>query len=422
AIAGHKASEMYQTAYDAEQYDRQENVTILQYQKYLYTLSGLAVNDKWSPNHKICSNFFNRFVTQENQYLLGNGVNMNEDNKEKLGKNFDYKLQQMGRNALVDGLAFGFWNLDHLETFKLTEFVPLFDEEDGSLKAGIRFYQIDASKPFRATLFEVDGYTDYIRRADDDMRGLNPKRPYQIISVRSDADGVEVVDGLNYPGFPIIPMYGNPNRQSELVGLRGSIDAYDLIQSGFANDMDGAHLYWILKNSGGMDDEDVAKFLDRINVLNVAQVEDAEEATPHEIPIPYESRVAYLDKLEQTMYQDFQALNIKDISASSKTATEIQAAYQPFDNKVDAYEYQVLDFLDGLFAIVGIEDEPSFTRSKVVSRSDDVQTLLMGAEYLDRDYVTKKICDILGDPDAAQENIDNRDNEDAERFGLTDNG
>ncbi|MCD8207071.1 MAG: phage portal protein [Bacteroidales bacterium] len=411
AINDHKSSEMYRIASDAEEYDRQNNVTIMNYRKVLYTLSGQVVPDVYSPNHKIVSNFFNRFTTQENQYLLGNGMTLeNPDNKAKLGTDFDQKLQVMGRNALVQGVSFGFWNVDHLETFKLTEFVPLYDETTGQLMAGIRFFQVAADKPLQMTLYEPDGFTEYIRDKEGTMsiREGKEKRAYALITVTSQADGEEVVGGMNYPSFPIVPMWGNPHKQSELVGLRQSIDAYDLIKSGFANDMDGAHIYWLLKNSGGMDDVDLANFLQRLNLQKIASVEDDSEITAHEISIPYESRVAYLDRLEQDMYNDYQALNVADITGGNKTATEINAAYQPFDNKVDQYEYCVLQFVTEILKLAGIEDNPTFTRAKVANQNDNMSTLLMAAPYLDDDYLVQKICAILGDPDAAQDILDRK--------------
>uniref|UniRef100_A0AAU8B5L0 Portal protein n=1 Tax=Dulem virus 33 TaxID=3145751 RepID=A0AAU8B5L0_9CAUD len=427
AINGHKASELYKMAVDAEEYDRQRNVTILSYQKLLYTLAGKAVPDNYSANYKIASNFFNRFVTQENQYLLGNGVTLDKKaNKDKLGMDFDQVLQRAGRNALVQAVCFGFWNLDHLEVFKLTEFVPLYDEENAALMAGIRFWQISEDKPLRATLFELDGYTDYIRK-DGNMIVLYKKRNYKQVVRQSEADGVEIYDGGNYPGFPIIPLWGNPHHQSELVGLRQSIDAYDLIKSGFANDVDDAsQIYWIMSNTGGMDDVDRAQFLSRIKATHIvdADASSGTETEAHTIEAPYLSRTAYLDRLEQDMYNDYQALNVSAISGGQKTATEITAAYQPFDNKVDQFEYCVRDFLRGLFQIVGIEGKPSFTRIKIPTQSEDMQVLLMAAQYLDDEYVTKKVCAILGDPDAAEEILKRKAAEDLDRLsgGGNDDG
>lgn len=419
AINQHKGSELYKIAFDAEEYDRQQNITILSYQKLLYTMSGKAVPDNYSANHKVASNFFNRFVTQENQYLLGNGVTLeNDSNKKRLGNDFDQTLQRAGRNALVQGVCFGFWNLDHLEVFKLTEFVPLYNEENASLMAGIRFWQIDGDKPLRTTLYELDGYTDYLKPKNGDMKLLHKKRKYKQFVQVSEADGEEIYDGENYPGFPIIPMWGNLHHQSELIGLRQSIDAYDLIKSGFANDLDDAtQIYWLVSGGDGMDDVDMAKLRERLKVTKMAATESGEQTiSAQTIDIPYESRTAYLDRLEQDMYNDYQALNVSAISGGQKTATEITAAYQPFDNKVDQFEYCVIDFLQGLFKIVGIEDNPTFTRTKIPTQSEDMQVLMMAAPYLDDEYVTRKACAILGDPDAADEILKRKDAENLDRL------
>ena len=175
AIDQHKTTEAYKTAYDAEQYFKHRNVTINNYRKILYTVTGKAVPDNWSANFKMASKFFHRFVVQENQYLLGNGVTwVKKETKDKLGNkkySFDTQLQKAGKKALVHGVSFGFFNLDHVDIFDLLEFIPLYDEEDGSMKAGIRFWQIDDSKPLRATLYELDGYTDYIWRENGRSEG-----------------------------------------------------------------------------------------------------------------------------------------------------------------------------------------------------------------------------------------------------------
>lgn len=168
AIDEHKRSPVFSVARDAEMYDKRQNVTIRRYQRILYTMSGQAVADPFRANHKIASGFFPRFVNQQNQFLLGNGVTLTDaNNKEKLGAGFDRRLQKLGHAAIVGGVAFGFWNLDHLDVFRVTEFVPLYDENNGALMAGIRFWQVAKDKPLRATLYELDGYTDYIQTDEE---------------------------------------------------------------------------------------------------------------------------------------------------------------------------------------------------------------------------------------------------------------
>lgn len=74
AIFEHKASKSYKAALDAELYFKNENPTITKYQKLLYTMTGKAVPDNFSANHKLASNVYFRFITQTVQYLLGYGL------------------------------------------------------------------------------------------------------------------------------------------------------------------------------------------------------------------------------------------------------------------------------------------------------------------------------------------------------------
>lgn len=394
AINNHKDSDLYKQAVIAKEYDAHRNVTIANFQKLLYTLNGKVIPDNYSPNYKLRSNFFANFITQETQYLLGNGVTLKkEENKAKLGAGFDTRLQDAAHDALVGGVSYGFWNLDHLEVFDVTEFVPLLDEENGTLRSGIRFWQVCTSKPLRATLFEPDGFTQYIRRSGEEMMILEPKRGYVAVEATSEIDGTELLAYQNYPGFPIIPMYGNRAKQSELVGQREAIDCYDLIKSGFANTVDDASvIYWTISNAGGMDEIDMARFKESMRRIGVGLVDDdGAKAEAHTITIPVEAREALLSRISDDLYRDFQMLDVTKLQGGQKTATEINAAYQPMDNKVDQFEYCVIDFLQALFKIVGIEDEPSFTRSKVTNQLEQTQMVLLAANYLDDETILNKL-------------------------------
>lgn len=421
AINDHKNSDLYQQAKIAREYDEHRNVTIITVQKLLYTLSGKAIPDNYSANYKLRSAFFPIFMRQETQYLLSNGVILkNAENKKRLGRKFDNQIQDLARSALVGGVAYGFWNLDHLEVFTALEFVPLLDEENGSLRAGIRFWQVAANKPLRATLYEPDGFTQFIRRSGKEMEILAPKRGYISVEASSEVDGTEILEYQNYPGFPIIPMYGNRARQSELVGQREAIDCYDLIKSGFADTVDDASIiYWTISNAGGMDEIDMARFKETMRRIGVGLVDDdGAKAEAHTLTIPVEAREALLSRLSDDLYRDFQMLDTTKIQGGQKTATEITAAYQQMDNKVDEFEYCVGDFLYQLFALIGIDDEPTFTRSKIVNQLEQTQMVLLAASYLDDETILSKL------PWLTQEEIVNilkrKSAEELERYSTKD--
>lgn len=408
-INQHKTTNLYKTALVADSYDKHKNKTINDYQKFLYDMTGRAIPDNYSANYKMASRFFNRFITQENQYLLGNGITWGEEStKDKLGKDFDTMLQKLGRMALSGAVSFGYWNFDHLEAFSVLEFVPIYDEENGALMAGIRFWQVADDKPLRATFYEIDGYTDYIYNTkEDDRKVLREKRAY-ILKVReSERDGVEIYAGENYPTFPIVPLWGNPQKQSEIVGIREQIDCYDLIKSGYANNVDeGSLIYWTLQNAGGMDDHDLASFIQKMKTLHASTLDEGVTAESHNLEAPYQSREALLEKLRSDLYDDAMALDTKNIANGATTATQIKAAYEPLNSKTDQYEYCIREFIENLLKVAGIEDEPTFTRSIIVNNQEEMQLVIQGAQFLTPEYVIEKMLNLLGDGDRAKDMID----------------
>lgn len=422
-INEHKGSELYQTAYEADCYNRKRNKTIMDYQKMLYTLTGKLIPDAYSANHKMTSAFFNRFITQENQYLLGNGITWtNEATKKALGDDFEQKLQKAGEAALWGGVSFVFWNVDHMNVFTALEYAPIYDEENGAMRAGVQFWQIDDTKPLRATLYTEDGYTEFIWRRDgDDARGevLAPTRPYIQTIETTEAGLYETYDGENYPSFPIVPLWANNNKQSELVGIQEQIDCYDLIKSGYANNVDdGSIIYWVVKNAGGMDDVDLAKFVERIKTVHAVEMDIDQTAEPKTIEPPYQSREALLEKLEKDLYKDAMALNTETIASGAVTATQIKAAYEPLNSKVDQYEHCIKECLKDVLELAGIDDTPTFTRSMLVNATEEIQAVLQASPYLSDEYVTKKLLTLLGDSDQAEDILKQMDADEIDRLNY----
>ena len=427
-INDHKASEKYKTARDAELYIRQLNPMIMNYQKYLYTVSGKAIPDNYSSNYKAASNFFKRFVTQPINYLLANGVSFTKDDtKERLGKNFDRMIYEGLYKAMVGEASFLFWNVNRIEkAFSMTEFVPLWDEETGLLSSGVRFWQLASNKPLRITLFEIDGYTEFFQDEKKNLKILNPKRAYKLVKTGTQIDGVESVVGENYDGFPIVPMYANMEKQSELVGLRDEINAFDLIGSGLANDLEDIQsAFWILSNANGMEEVDLARFLYQLKRVKAAVLDDdGAKAEPHTLDVPYQAREAYLSRLENNMYYDAMAMNAKDITAGNVTATAIRAAYDNLDQKTSEMRMCVEDAIEGILKLAGIEDKPKFKLNRISNDTETTQNVLAAAQYLDHRTILEKLPFV--EEEEVDEILKRTAEEEMERFEseerLVDNG
>ena len=428
AIAAYKNTETYRTACDADEYDAQRNVGISTVIPMIYNVAGDKVTDRTRANHHIACNLFNRLNTQRCMYSLGNGVSFidpyeaaegtPDTTKELLGRHFDHDLIEAGYHALIHGVSYLFWDADRVYVFKATEFVPLEDEHDGTMRAGIRFWQLEPSKPLNAVLYEEDGFTEY-RAVDGRLEETAPKRAYKVTYQYTEHDGeMYVSDEENYPSLPVVRMYGSRLRQSTLVGMRESIDAYDLIRSGFANDLqDCAQVYWIVENYGGMTDDDLRQFLDRLKLNHIANADTQSggKVTPYTQEIPTNARERCLEEIRNGIFEDFGALDVHAVQAGA-TNDHIDAAYQPMDENAADFEHWVSDAIVQLLALQGIEDEPIFRRSRISNQLEQVQMLVQEAAWLDEGTILRKLPNVT--PDEANAIMTANEEEDIDRMGF----
>lgn len=414
-ISQHMASEEYRIARDADLYERCLNVTINQ---VTAMYSGKKTWDESARKSKIATNAFHRLNTQRVNYLLGNGIfftrkeqRLDEDSgriirvdvtKEAMGPKFDGDVKKWAYDALIHRVAFAYVTEDSLNIYPLTAFAPLWDEMTGALRAGVHFWRIDKDKPMYAELYTETGRTDY--RSRDGASGMiltaqGEEQPYSMTVYETEAEGVvEVAEEKAATRLPVVPMWGSRKRQSTLVELRPKIDAYDLINSGFADtEKDCSKIYWLIENCGGMTEKDMQKFLDDIREKHIAKVDstsftgDARSAlTPYTQEVPYEGTKAYLEHCKAELYDDFGALDVHTIAAGS-TNDHIDAAYQPLDEEADDLEYCVIEAIQQVLALRGIEDTPQFKRNRVSNTFQTIQGVMMAANVLGQRKTLEKL-------------------------------
>lgn len=424
AISEHENSAEYKIAVTADEYDRKRNTTICRYVQTIMDVTGLRIVDITAANNKICSNFFHRLNTQRNMYSLGNGLTFaNETTKAKLGRNADVLIKKAAYKALKHGRAFIFWDGRQMHIFPVTEFKPFPDEESGIVRAGIRFWRLSKDKPLIAVLYTENGYKKFIYRNGEQPEIIPAEKEkytaYKVTMRTVELTGeLEVVGEDNWDGkLPIVPLYGSELRQSTLVGMREQIDAFDLIRSGFANNLqDCAEIYWIVKRTGGMSEEDLAEFRNRLKTQHIAAVnsefDDAEGDTvaPYTQQIPFEARKAFLDEIRAGIYEDFGGLDVHTIAAGD-TNDHIDAAYQPLDEEADDFEYQIIEAVVALLSLQGVDEEaatPSFKRNRISNQKEQTEMIMETLDLIGDELALKKLPFLTPDEVAARlEMMDN---------------
>ena len=77
---------------------------------------------------------------------------------------------------------------------------------------------------------------------------------------------------------------------------------------------------------------------------------------------------------------------------------------------------QVTDWIIRVLEVLGIDDMPSYTRSVIVNRTEEINALSAAADHLSEEYVGNKILEMFGDIDKADEVRSQRIEEGAETF------
>ncbi len=389
SINDFKNSKEYQKMIEAEAYYNGDNTTILNRFPMVYLKDGM-VKDLARANNQVPTNFLEYIVTQEVSTLLSNGLKTEDTIKKALGDDkFDIQLMNGSLRALIDGVNWGYCYIKDNE-FKVaiwrgTEFIPLFDERTGDLKAGIRFYQIDSNKPIYIEFYEEDGITEYKIEKDKLNNNSKPimiqdKRPY-LTKILKSAITTTIAGAKNWSKLPIFPLYANEKKKSVFTtSFKAKNDLYDIIFSDFGNTLeDSRDVFWVLKNYQG---EDINEFYRDYKEYKAIKVDDEGEATPHTIEVPHQARETALKLIEQALYKEAMALDTSTLTGSSLNTTAIKSASDSLNKKVDKFEWQVVEFVSNIinlyleFMNKELEYQIKFNRSGLMNDTELIDNLV----------------------------------------------
>lgn len=417
-IASYKASDEFKAAAVADGYYTGEKTAvdskcILKPQKVIYTEEGKekkCTQMAEVSGNRINCDFFRRFVVQRTHYSLANGVVIDGNPSEDvLGGGVDHDISTAAQKAQIHGICWGYWNADHLEIIPaydggLSGFVALVDERTSQPMVGIHFWQLDTDRPLWVRLFETDGLTEYRQTKEQPhLVEHTKKRPYKL-TIATDAAGSEVVDGENYGSLPVVPLYANDMQRSTLTpAIKRKIDAYDVITSDFADNLEQANeIYWVLNNFGGTQ-SDIAETLETIHKLKaIANVSDGMGSSTVEaksFDVPYAARQTAIALLTETLHDDAMIVNLKEITGGSLTNVAIETAFTRMDLGADELEWQVFSFVQQLLRLNGVDTEDiAFKRARLFNASETIQNI-----YLMRQDISQRTALTLNPMIAADE-------------------
>ena len=334
------------------------------------------------PRQNIYSNFFGRIVKQLVNRLLYYDVSFDDDvTLLKMGNKFHQSLRDIAFDAAVSGVSWGFWQNGKLVHFPSDGFIPIYNDRNGKIEKGIKFWQVREDLPTFYQLFEVDGITEWQSEKDANILTLvKDKTPYRY-QIRAWQTGRrDVVNIQNYGVLPIIPMYPNMERRSELTKpIQTKINAYDLLNTFYTDEfLQSKFVYWMITGFQG-NAEELIKIRDIVRKLGIiANTDEQSKITTQTLEPPHNAQEKIMKQLVREIFRDAMVFNTEEITTIGTTATAVKASQYSEDIKVRGFEHNAEVFIRGIMDLAGVESRAvSFTHFRLLDEESITRRLVM---------------------------------------------
>lgn len=134
------------------------------------------------------------------------------------------------------------------------------------------------------------------------------------------------------------------------------------------------------------------------------------------IEIPYEARERCIAQLRNKMYENYGGFDIHMVEAGA-TNDHIDAAYWPMDEEADDFEYEIIDTVQAILGMMGVDESesvPIFKRNRVSNQKEQTEMVVSAAQYLDDRTIVEKLPFIT--VDEVEDILERKDGESHDRF------
>ncbi|MDN2612997.1 phage portal protein [Apilactobacillus sp. EABW-1NA] len=329
-----------------------------------------AKKDKRDPirkaNNRVSSNFYQILVDQEAGYLATNDPSidvgddeLNQKIKMVLGDSLALTMQNLIIDVSNAGVGWIHYWIDSNGNFKYgivtpEQVYPIYaDNLENEVVAVERVYQVlntdpKSSKTYN-TIIEYWDDTTCTSYVVDNNATFSPYNQFDIVDVSTnETSGVGNVFEHGLGRVPFIKFRKNMYEKPELDKVKGTIDVYDKVYNGFANDLqDIQQTLMVLKGYGGVN---LDEFMDALRTYKAIKVDTDGDVDQLQIEIPVEARQTMLEITKQKIFDEGQGIDPdKFMDNGALSGKAIKGLYAHLDLKATTTEK---NFRQGLGALI----------------------------------------------------------------------
>ena len=345
---------------------------ILQRKRTVIGENGLLQEVENLPNNKIIDNQYAKLVDQKVNYLLGQPLTFDTDNKkyeEELKKIFNKRfhrtLKNIGQDALNGGIAWlhPYYN-EHGELafkkFEPYEILPFWaDAEHTILDMAVRIYEVEGYEGDKEVIIEkvevysTKGIDRYELKDGVLIPDVNPSSNYMVVI---DEEGKET--HWNWSKVPLIPFKYN-NKEIPLINRVKSLqDGINAILSDFQNNMqeDARNTILVIKNYDGTNLGEFRRNLAQYGAVKVRTVDGADGGIDTlTIEVNAENYKSILHVLKNALIENARGFDAKDDRLNSNpNQMNIQSMYSDIDLDANGMETEFQAAFEELLWFVNV--------------------------------------------------------------------
>ncbi|WKY43921.1 phage portal protein [Eubacteriaceae bacterium ES2] len=318
-------------------------------------------------DNRVCNNFHGLLVNQKASYLFTSpplfDVGSNQTNKkvtEALGDKFSKVCKDLCINASNAGISWLHYWISDKGQFKYAvidskQVIPVWSKDlERELLGVFRSYtQMDEDTGETYDIYEYwnDEGCQAFRKLNS--TGMDELAVYPMFE--SYPDGQTNSIKHDFEAVPFIPFMNNNVVESDLVNIKGHVDTYDNVYSGFVNDLeDIQEIIFVLS---GYEDEDLGAFLNQLKkykTVKTTSYSDTDKAglSTLSIDIPVEARKELLEITRRAIFEKGQGVDPQQQDFGNASGVALKFMYSLLELKAGLLETEFrLGFGDFIRAI-----------------------------------------------------------------------
>lgn len=341
-------------------------------------------------DNRIAHNFHGMLVNQKAAYMFTYPPLFDVGSKEgntkitkALGTKFRKVCKKLCINASNTGIAWlHFWEGDggklHYAVIDSRQIIPVWtDDQERRLKAVIRTYNkvLDDGKTY--IIYEVwteECCESFAREVENTTELLlyYSMLEHCIIDIGHEEGNIY---RHRWGRVPFIPFYNNDTETSDLDNIKGLIDSYDKVYSGFVDDLeDIQEVLFVLCGYGGTD---LGEFLGELKKYKTVSLDEGEGTglTTLTIDIPVEAREKMLAMTRKEIFEQGQGVDPQPENYGNASGEALKFMYTLLELKAGLMEVEfqisLEEFIQAVCGYIGVScDEINQTWTRNMIKND----------------------------------------------------